>query len=177
MKRKAILLTGFIVLAMVLAFIYLKSTPYYSIYLFAKAVGNHDAETALQYVDVDSIAESLAKNLVSGGGASTKVNKGIASAISANMPSVKEGLRNYFISVIRGQGSFPSGKAGGGISFGNLSIHDVHAGIIWHLDVQRKGGTAFVRIRNKPGGSAKMTRTDDGYWRFTEILIDKPTRE
>jgi hypothetical protein len=177
MKRKAICLTGIILLAMILAFIYLKTTPYYSIYLFARAVGNHDAETALQYVDVDSIAESLAKNLVSGGGASSKVNKGIASAISENMPSVKEGLRNYFISVIRGQGGIPSGRAGGGISFGNLSIHDVHAGIIWHLDVQREGGTAYVKIRNRPGGGAKMIRTDEGYWKFTEILIDKSTKE
>jgi hypothetical protein len=177
MKRKAIFLTGFILLAMILAFIYLKTTPYYSIYLFARAVGNHDAETALQYVDVDSIAESLAKNLASGDGASTKVNKGIASAISANMPSVKEGLRSYFMSVIRSQGGIPSGKAGGGISFGNLSIHDVHAGIIWHLDVQREGDTAYVRIRNKPGGSAKMIRTNEGYWKFNEILIDRPTKE
>ena len=174
MRRKAIFLTGFILLAMIAAFIYLKTTPYYSIYRFAKAVADHDAETALIYVDIDSVTESLAKNLFSESGVSSKVNKGISSAIEANMPSVKEGVRNYFISVIRGQDKIGYGKAGG-ISLGNLDIQNVHAGIIWHLDVRQEGDTAYVRIRNKPGRSAKMVRTDGGYWKFTEILVDKPS--
>jgi len=175
MNRKAILATCLILLAMAAAFVYLKSTPYYSIYRFAKAVGDHDAETALIYIDIDSITESLAKNLFPADQASTNVNKGISSAISANMPSVKEGMRNYFISAIRGRDTIPFGKAGR-LNLGNMDMSNLKAGIIWHLDVQREGRTAYVRIKNRPGGSAKMIRTDEGYWKFTEILVDKPVK-
>ena len=175
MKYKPIVITCVILLAMVAAFVYLKATPYYSIYRFAKAVGDHDAETAMIYIDIDSVTESLAKNLYSGDSTPTKVNKGISSAISANMPSVKEGMRNYFISVIRGQNNIPFGKSGGP-GLGNLDVSSLKAGIVWHLDVQREGRTAYVRIKNRPGGSAKMIKTDEGYWKFTEILIDKPVK-
>jgi hypothetical protein len=177
MKRNVAIISCLILLAGILAFIYLKSTPYYSIYRFARAVSNHDAESALQYIDIDSITESLAKTLFSGEGASTKVDKGIASAVSANMPSIKEGVRLYVISVIRNQSGTPSGKEGRTISLGNMDMRNVHIGIIWHLDVQREGNTAYVRIKNRPGGSAKMVRTDQGNWKFVEVRIDKPGKE
>ncbi|MDR2018406.1 MAG: DUF2939 domain-containing protein [Syntrophobacterales bacterium] len=175
-KGKVILVSGVILLLMVLAFIYLKTTPYYSIYRFILAVSDHDAEAAMKYVDIDSVTESLAKSLFPRDETSTGLNKGIASAVSTNMLSIKEGVRLYLVSVIRGQGSIPL-SSGSTVTLGNLDIHDVNVGIIWHLRVRREGNTASVEIKSKGVEAVKMRKTDDGYWKFTEVLIERYGKE
>lgn len=174
MKHKKAAICGAVLLVLIVGFLYLRGTPYYSIYQLIRAVNDHNAEEALKYIDVDSVAESLAKNFFAAQGEKRKFSKGINDAISMNMPSIKEGLRAYLISLIRSQDAVLSPKGG---VLGALDIHDIHVGVIWRLHVRTEGTTAFVSLKDKPWQKAKMTRTGEGYWKFTEVAIDKPGKE
>jgi hypothetical protein len=177
MKYKVAAIFGAVFLILACLFVYVRGTPSYSIYLLARAVNNRDADTALKYIDVDSVTESLAKNLFIDGGAPRRTSKDLAQAISMNMPSIKEGVRTYIISAIRSGEDPGSGKRGTAIRFGNFDIHNIRASTLWNLNVATEGSTALVRLKDKPGGSARMRKTSEGYWKFVEVLIDKPGKE
>ncbi len=177
MRKKIALISGAILLMLLCGFLYIKTTPWYSIYQLSRAVNDHDAETALKFIDVDSVTESLAKSLSAGGGASGKINKDVAAAISMNMPSIKEGVRLYLISVIRSQDDAGDRKKAAAIRLGSVDIHNLRMSTVWRLDVETRGRTAYVKLKDKPGQTATMAKTDEGYWKFVGVTIDKPGKD
>jgi hypothetical protein len=174
MNRKVFVASVIVVVLLLLGgFLYVRGTPYYSIYQFAGAVNNRDPETALTYIDVDSIVESLVKGISSGSGNLREgTRKAVVSGITMNMESVKDGVRQYIIASIRsGEASGETRKESGGIGIGSLNLHQIKKNFIWDLEVKTEGTTAFVRLKQKPGQTAKMIKTEEGYWKFTEILF------
>ena len=51
------------VIALGIGFIFVKETPRYSLYWFKKAILEHDAESALKYLDIDSIVDNMVKDM------------------------------------------------------------------------------------------------------------------
>jgi hypothetical protein len=177
MRYKVPIISVVILLLLVSGFLYVRTTPYYSIYQLAGAVNNHDPEKALKFIDVDSIVENLVKNLSANEHAlKPSTRKAIIAGISMNMASIKEGITQYIITSIRSgdSGNATKQESAGGIGFGNFNINRIHKNIIWDLDVTTKGTTAFVRMKDKPERKVRMIRTPEGYWKIVEIIIDAP---
>ena len=177
MRKKIAIASGAILLAFLCGFLYIKTTPWYSIYQLSRAVNDHDADTALKYIDVDSVTESLAKGLSTGNSTSGRINKDVAAAISMNMPSIKEGVRLYLISVIRSQDDVGDRKKTAAIKFGSVDIHNLKISTVWRLDIETRGRTAYVKLKDKPGQTATMTKTDEGYWKFVGVTINGPGKD
>ena len=176
MKYKLPIITGAVLLCLAGAFFYVQTTPYYSIFLFARAVGDHDAETALKYVDVDSLTESMARNLLAGT-ASRQTYKNVAAAVSMNMTSIKEGVREYLTNFIRSHDTENTGKVVAALGLEGFDVRSLSIAALWRLKVRKENGAALIQFRDKPGVTAKMRKTDGGQWKFVEILIDKSAKE
>ena len=177
MRYKVLIISGVILLLLVSGFLYVRTTPYYSIYQLAGAVNSHDPDKALKYIDVDSIVEGLVKNLSANENALKPASrKAIITGISMNMASIKEGITQYIITSIRSgnDGSAAKRESAGGIGLGNFNINSIQKNIIWDLDITTKGTTAFVSMKGEPGRKARMIRTPEGYWKFVEVIIDTP---
>jgi len=153
-----------LVILAVLAFFYLRSTPYYSLYMFKKAIVNRDARSVLKYLDTDSILDNMAKD------------------VFARMDK-KEPARNKFEEHMRGAGKdlatqlLPQLKAQMGESITNLllsynddsSFRKLSKATIFALSVTTQGNEAQVRQRGKDAVSFTMRRATEGHWRITSI--------
>lgn len=177
MKLRISIIFGVIVLVLAGGFFYVRGTPQYSIFLLTRAINNHDADAALRYIDVDSIVESLAKSMFVDRAGSGRASKDMAAAISMNMPSIKEGMRAYLVSVIRSQDAVGDAKRGATLGLAGFDIHDVGALTIWGLDIETTGKTARVKLKGKQGQNAQMIKTDEGYWKFVGVNPNKTGKE
>ena len=177
MKLKAAVICAVILLAAACGVIYVRGTPQYSIYQLGRAVANHDPDTALTYIDVDSVTESLVRSMFLDAGASRRLDKNMQAAISMNMPSIKEGVKTYIITYIRTGGPGDGQKGEDPLGMRNLGLYDLGVAALWRLNVKRDGKTAIVSLKGKPGQAAKMVKTEGGYWRFAAVLIDQPGKE
>ncbi len=168
MKPRVRIVIAVIVIALAGGFLYVKTTPRYSIFLLARALHDHNADEALKYIDVDSLTESLARSLLVDDNGQRKTGRDLAAAISMNMPSIKQGLREYLITVIRSHDSGAFMKAQIAPGLPELDIHEIGFFSIVRLHVETEGGTAYVRLK-KDGQRARMVKTADGYWKFVGI--------
>ncbi len=153
-----------LVILTVLAFFYFRSTPYYSLYMFKKAIVNRDAHDVLKYLDTDSILDNMAKD------------------VFARMDK-KEPAHNKFEEHIRAAGKdlatqlLPQLKAQMSESITNLllSYNDdalfgkLRKATIFALSVTTQGNEAQIRQRGKDAVSFTMKKAPEGHWRITSI--------
>jgi hypothetical protein len=177
MRLRNPIIFGIIVLVLAGGFLYARGTPRYSIYLLTRALNNYDADEALRYIDVDSIAEGLAKSIFVDGSGQRKVSRDVSAAVSMNMPSIKEGMRTYLASVIRSKEPFGDAKQREALGLSDFDIHNIGAFTIWGLDIETRGKTARVKLKGKSGQSVQMARTDEGYWKIIGVNLSKTGKE
>jgi hypothetical protein len=177
MKLKVVVISVVVLLVAACGFFYVKGTPRYSIYQLGRAVANHDPDAALKYIDIDSVTESLLKNLFLETGAPRRLDKGMMAAISMNMPSIKEGVKTYIITVIRTGETIDKGKGAELFGIGDLGLYNLGMAALWRLNIKTEGATALVSLKDRPGQSAKMIKTGEGLWRFVAVVIDKPGKD
>lgn len=158
------------------AFIYATTTPHYSIFLLTRAIEHRDPEAALKYLDIDSLAESAAKNLFAASKRQGKGDNHLAAAVFMNMPSIKDGLREYLTSLIRSGAILEAGQKGLPPIAG-FDLHEFGALTLWRLDITTEGKDAMVRIKGKPGQSAQMKKTPEGYWKFVGVNLEEPGKD
>lgn len=153
-----------LVILAVLAFFYARSTPYYSLYMFKKAIINRDARGVLKYLDTNSILDNMAKD------------------VFARMDK-KEPPRNKFEEHMRGAGKdlaaqlLPQLKAQMGESITNLLLSyndeqlfgNLRRATVFALSVTTHGNTADVRQHGKDAVSFTMKKAPEGHWRITSI--------
>jgi hypothetical protein len=177
MKLKIAIISVAILLAAACGFLYIKGTPQYSVYQLGRAITNHDPDAALKYIDIDSVTESLLKNLFLEAGSPRRLDKSMKAVISMNMPSIKEGVKTYIITAIRTGESIGKGKGEDLFGIGDLGLYNLGVAAVWRLSIKTEGATALVSLKDRPGESAKMIKTEEGYWRFVAVLIDKPGKD
>jgi hypothetical protein len=177
MKLRVSIILGIIVLVLAGGFLYVKGTPRYSIYLLTRALNNHDADGALRFIDVDSIAEGLAKSIFVDASGQKRAIRDVVAAVSVNMPSIKEGMKDYLAAVIRSQDPFGSAKQKEALGFADFDIHNVGALTILGLDIETRGETARVKPKGKSGQSVQMKRTGGGYWKIVGVNLSKTGKE
>jgi hypothetical protein len=167
-RKKGLIVIGSISLALavlaILAFVYARTTPYYSLYMLKKAIVDRNAQAVLKYLDTDSILDNMAKDVFA------RIEK-------------KEPPRNKFEEHMRAAGKdfaaqlLPQLKAQMGESITNLlhSYNDeqlfgnLRKATVFALAVTTHGNTAEVRQRGKDRISFTMAKAPEGHWRITSF--------
>jgi hypothetical protein len=145
----------------------LQGTPRHSLGELRNALLNHDADEALKYVDVDSIAAHMMEDAFRTKESSAKTDLdalGLAlgrSIASAMLPQATGLIRKGIYAAIESDdqlGYFSS----------------IRKASIWYFTIEEKGNTAVVTPRGDDKVRFKMERTDKGYWRITELILKNP---
>ena len=142
----------------------LQGTPRHSLDELRSALLNHDADTALKYVDVDSIVDHMVEDAFRAqeSGAKTETDP-LGSALgrfaaSAMLQPAKALIRKGVRAAIESDdqlGYFSS----------------IRKASAWYFTIEEKGNTAVVTPRGDDKVRFKMERTDEGYWRITELIL------
>jgi len=154
------------IIVAIAAFLYARTTPYYSLYMLKKAIVSRDAREVLKYLDTDSILDNMARDVF------TRMDK-------------KEAPRNRFEQHMRSAGKdlaaqlLPQLKAQMGEAITNLLLSyndeelfgNLRRATVFALAVTTHGDTAEVRQRGKDRVSFTMARTPspNTHWRITSF--------
>lgn len=155
--------------ASTIAYLYFRTTPYYSLYMLKKAIINRNAPEVLKYLDTDSILDNMAKDALA------RIDK-------------KEAPRNKFEEHLYGAGQdvvrqlLPQLKKQIGdalndflLSYDNAALFgDLKKATVFALSVKiKEDGTAQVRQRGKDKVDFTMRKAPDGRWRINWINSDQ----
>jgi hypothetical protein len=151
-----------LIIALGIGYIFIKETPRYSLYWFKKAILDRDAESALKYLDTDSIVDNMVKDM-SGEEEKEKVqskdqSKGSMNNIGKdiimqNLPVIKAQLREQLKSVI--------------VSYNDrAALDNLNKASVFGLQIAQEGDTALVKIRGKDKVAFKMVKSSEGHWRI-----------
>jgi hypothetical protein len=144
----------------------LSDTPRRSLSELRTALLNHDADTAMRYIDVDSVVNGMVRDIFLKYEAKAddpfailglKVGKEVAAAV---LPSVKAVARWQVRSAITSDDQWGY-------------FDDIRKASVWYLRIRVDGDTAIVEPRGKPATGFKMERTGDGHWKIVEIIHEK----
>jgi hypothetical protein len=151
----------------VIGYIFTKDTPRYSLYWFKKAILEHDAESALKYLDTDSIVDNMVKDMSAeedkkrasskdrSEGSMKNIGKDI---IMQNLPAIKAQLREQLKSAI--------------ISYNNkTALDNLNKANVFGLRITMEGNTAMVKIRGKDKVAFMMAKSAEGHWRITAFNL------
>ena len=186
--RRTILISVTIIIALLSSgFFYIRSMPHYSLYLFRRAIENHEPDEALKYINIDSIVDNLGRNFLGKDGGDnsqeTGKNTSLKRMVTDALPGIKESIRSSFRAAIASHGNGKqNGKPAirthknplfsvGGIEISNLDLQKIKKISLWDLDIRVDGRTGLVQLKDTPGIKAKMVKTDTGYWQVVEIIL------
>jgi hypothetical protein len=160
-----------LIIALGISYIFIKETPRYSLYWFKKAILERDAESALKYLDTDSIVDNMVKDM-SGEEDKEKVqskdqSKGSMKNIGKdiimqNLPAIKEQLREQLKSAI--------------ISYNDRTILDnLNKASVFGLQISMEGDIALVKIWGKDKVAFKMAKSSEGHWKIIAFNLKELT--
>ena len=160
---------------LVAVYVYVKGTPQYSLYQFKKSVQNHDSETAFKYLDIDSLVDNLANDVMNAKDINTpsspgeELGQGLAKGLMTMMlPTLKEAMKSQIKTSITTSTESDSKEADSPISrLGKGSWSD--------FDAKVEGKMAIVTNKNEPDVKFKMVQTTEGHWRIAQLMIPKET--
>jgi hypothetical protein len=141
-------------------------TPRYSLSELRTALLNHDADTALRYIDVDSITDHLAEDVLNRHGTSDDVLTSLGVSAGRSMrplllPIIRETVRKQVRRAI--SSTTDNGYFG--------YIRKAH---VFYLNVTMEGdGKAFVEPKGKSDIAFRMARTEQGHWKIVELILNK----
>lgn len=141
-------------------------TPRDSLSQLRSALLNHDADTALRFIDIDSITDHLAKDILNRYDASDDVLTSLGITVGRRMqplllPFIKEAIRKQV------RRSISSTDDSGYFSY----IRKAH---IFFLNVTMEGdGRAFVEPKGKSDIAFRMAKAEEGDWRIVELILHK----
>lgn len=175
------LVIGAVILTAVLVagFAFVKGTPQYSLYQFKKAVENHDPDAAFKYLDVDSVVDNLASDLMN----SQEMNKPTSSPweeagqsmakglVTVMLPSIKDAMKGQIKTAITTADS-EKGEGDGGTN----TIKGLSKGGWTDFDVKVEGKMAIVTNKQDHALKFKMVKSSEGHWKITQIMIPKPAK-
>jgi hypothetical protein len=163
MSKKLSISIGIFIILLFGVFFFVSRTPQYSIYKLQEAIKNKDSDGALKYIDIDSIADNMMREMMekqkhprdSWESAGNAIGKGM---LLMMMPSLKESMKSMLKTTI------VSSDTGSGFGV-------IQAVSAWSCKVRRDGRSAAIYI--KDGLVFKMAQHPDGYWRVVQIINQK----
>jgi hypothetical protein len=131
------------------------------------ALLNHDADEALRYIDIDSIVDCFARDMLLKYEREARdplESLGVQIAGKASgfvMPMVKDMVRRQVRSAITcsdDMGYFDDIR----------KANDWY--LMYYLKIEVEGDTAIVKVRGDSRTAFRMKRIDRGYWKVVEII-------
>ncbi|GFO63660.1 DUF2939 domain-containing protein [Geomonas paludis] len=177
--KKLVILAVSLTAVLVAGFTFVKGTPQYSLYQFKQAVQNHDPDAAFKYLDVDSVVDNLASDLMN----SQEMNKPTSNPweeagqnmakglVTVMLPSIKEAMKGQIKTAIT---TAESEKKEG--DKGTNPIKGLSKGSWSDFDVKVEGKMAIVSNKQDDSLKFKMVKSSEGHWRITQIMIPKPMK-
>lgn len=177
MKKKLSIATALIILVLISAFLYFRTTPQYSLYQLAQAYKTRDIALAKEYVDVDSLSNQLAEEAIKT--LREEINKPSdsqneweklgqeigSSLVESFMPSLEQKIKDEF------KKSFTEGVEGKSEpnknfpNFKPLAWRDFLPG--GRIKIKQAGAIRLLTIPNQEGDALIFRmRHEDGKWRI-----------
>ncbi|QXE92787.1 DUF2939 domain-containing protein [Geomonas subterranea] len=172
--KKVLIVVAALIAVLVAGFVFVKGTPQYSLYQFKKAVQNHDPDTAFKYLDVDSVVDNLALDLIN----SKEMNKPASNPweeagqtmakglMTVMLPSIKEAMKGQIKTAITTADSEKSEN-----DKGTNTIKGLNKGSWSDFDVKVEGKMAIVTNKQDEALKFKMVKSSEGYWKIIKIII------
>jgi hypothetical protein len=142
----------------------LRDTPRYSLEQLKTALVNHDAETALRYIDVESVVDRFIKEKLSDYGTRTDDPLGLSAVVRAN--DISAFAKPIFVRM--GKEALRKAVTSDDPDFFN----DLRRVSVWYFSVTNEGETALVEPRFKSNVKFRMARGEDDHWKIIEIIRD-----
>jgi hypothetical protein len=174
-RKKRIILVSSSLLAFIIVlgigYLFIKETPRYSLYWFKRAILDRDAESALKYLDTDSIVDNMVKDM-SGGDDKEKTQSKDSSkgsmknigkdVIMQNLPAIKTQLREQLKSAI--------------ISYNDRTVlNNLNKASVFGLQITMEGDMALVKIRGRDKVAFKMAKSPEDHWRIIAFNLEELT--
>ena len=146
-----------------ISYTFIKETPRYSLYWFKKAMLERDAEGVLKYLDTDSIADNMVKDMSVEGDEGKLLQERSMKNIGRdiviqNLPAIKEQLRDQLKSFIT--------------SYNDQAILDnLKKANVFGLNITMEGDSALVKIRGRDKVVFKMAKSPEGHWRIIALNL------
>lgn len=163
---KTTVLSTLVVMLWVISGCATTGTPRESLSRLRSALLNHDAETALRYIDVDSITGHLAEDILDKYAASDEMLASLGVTIGRNMqplllPFITEALRKQLRKAISSTED-------------NVYFSSIRQAHIFYLNVRiEEDGHAFVEPKGKSDFAFRMAKTGEGYWKIVQLIPNK----
>jgi hypothetical protein len=175
-RNKWIILVSSILLVFIIAlgvgYLFIKETPRYSLYCFKKAILDRDAESALKYLDTDSIVDNMVKDMSGGDDKEKTLSKDSSKGsmknigkdiIMQNLPAIKTQLREQLKSAI--------------LSYNDRTVlNNLNKASVLGLQIAVEGDMALVKIRGKDKVAFKMAKLPEGHWRIIAFNLEELQR-
>ena len=142
----------------------LPGTPRHSLGELRSALVDHDADRALKYVDVDSIVNHMVQDKLRAQEQNAKTDldaMGLALGrivASAILPQATPLIRQGVIAAITSDDQLGY-------------FNKIRKASVWYFTIEEKGNTALITPRGDNKVQFKMERTDQGYWRITQVIF------
>lgn len=173
-KKRLILLSSILSILIIsgfAGFFSLYNTPRYSLYWFKKAILEHDAESALKYLDIDSIVDNMVKDTFDKQEQQQEQGKHQPAApmknigkdiIMQNLPAIKKQLREQLESAI--------------LSYNDeAALDNLRKASVLGLVITMDGNLALVKIRGKDKVAFQMAKSSEGPWKIVAFNLKELT--
>lgn len=152
----------FLLIACLLVGCVAKNTPRHSLSELRTALLNHDADTALMYVDVDSIVDAMIRDTFAKYEKKSDPLEAMGIRTGREVAKVlTPGLRSLVKAQVRK--AITSSDETGYFDY-------IRRASVWYLNITVEGDTAMVEPKGKSDIKFKMARVPEGHWRIVEII-------
>lgn len=164
---KKILISFAVLLSLIIsAFVYAKGTPQYSLYQFRKSIENHDADSALKYLDIDSVVDNMMQDLIKeqevkhpSSPAESFGNNFAKGLMTMMIPAMKEALKGQIKAGI----TTPSDK--------KTPVSGIQKGSFSDFEIKTEGKMAILSRKDDKDLKLKMVKTPEGHWKIVQIMM------
>jgi len=141
----------------------LSNTPRRSLSELRTALLNHDADTALRYIDVDSVVDAMVRDIF------------LEYEAKADNPIVALGLkagRRVTGVVMPGVRAIARCQVRTAITSDDQwgYFEDIRKASVWYLNIRVDGDMAVVEPKGRSSRGFKMFRAGEGHWKIIEII-------
>jgi hypothetical protein len=141
----------------------LKDTPRHSLSELRTALLDHDPDTALKYVDVDSIVDCMVRDIFLKYDARAD-NELQALGIRAGREAAKLAAPAFkYLLTSQLRKAITSPDETGYFDY-------LRKASVWYLHITREGDTALVEPKGKSDIQFRMAKAPEGHWRIVEIM-------
>jgi hypothetical protein len=114
MRRKIYIAASAIIVILAIGFLYVRSTPNYSLNMLTRAIEARNPDQAMKYINIDSIVDNLGRNLLgiseASVGSETRGKSSLKGMVFDALPGIKKSIRSSVRAAIASHGENKRGS-------------------------------------------------------------------